>query len=261
MAKQTVLKERGTNEVMYPQTFARLVRTDAGDNMEDALAKAKFALFDDMFRTAAGIYGDIDHSHIEDGVSKPYYLNKIWMTYEEALDVCTEGVTQYPSPHPMTSRVRTNLFIETPIYRGIVAVSLNNLCAYANGLETVRVSADDSFVMCSSMVNTFWECRNLRSVFGVIDVYNTTSLQQTFSSCVALEEIYLKRVRVSVKMSGLKSINLESLQYLVRNAVNTSAITITVHPDVYAKLTDENNAEWHRILADAALKNINFATT
>ena len=36
--------------------------------------------------------------------------------------------------------------------------------------------------------------------------------------------------------------------------------TITVHPDVYAKLTDETNTEWHALLALAAEKNITFAT-
>lgn len=44
------------------------------------------------------------------------------------------------------------------------------------------------------------------------------------------------------------------------NAANTSAITITVHPDVYAKLTDESNAEWYAVLTAAAAKNITFAT-
>lgn len=48
---------------------------------------------------------------------------------------------------------------------------------------------------------------------------------------------------------------------MVTNAANTAAITITVHPDVYAKLTDEDNAEWHQILIDAEDKNIQFVTT
>ena len=42
---------------------------------------------------------------------------------------------------------------------------------------------------------------------------------------------------------------------------NSKAITITVHPDVYAKLTDESNADWHALMASAAAKNITFATT
>lgn len=40
-----------------------------------------------------------------------------------------------------------------------------------------------------------------------------------------------------------------------------NVITITVHPSVYSKLTDESNTEWHKVLLDAAEKNITFATT
>ena len=54
---------------------------------------------------------------------------------------------------------------------------------------------------------------------------------------------------------------MESLQYLVNNASNTAPITITVHPDVYAKLTDEANADWYAVNTAAQAKNIAFATT
>ena len=40
----------------------------------------------------------------------------------------------------------------------------------------------------------------------------------------------------------------------------SAAMTITVHPDVYAKLTDESNTEWHNVLMDAMAKNISIAT-
>lgn len=62
-----------------------------------------------------------------------------------------------------------------------------------------------------------------------------------------------------------------SVNYLVANAANTSTITITVHADVYAKLTgdttnaaaaaltEEEAAAWRQVLADANAKNISFA--
>ena len=63
------------------------------------------------------------------------------------------------------------------------------------------------------------------------------------------------------------------MQYLVNKAYNgTKAITITVHPDVYAKLTGDTTnaaaaaltadelAQWQAILAAAAAKNITIAT-
>lgn len=56
-------------------------------------------------------------------------------------------------------------------------------------------------------------------------------------------------------------LSLASFQYMVDNAYNTAPITITVHPDIYAKLTDATNAEWYAVAEAAAAKNIAFATT
>lgn len=55
-------------------------------------------------------------------------------------------------------------------------------------------------------------------------------------------------------------LSLESMQYLITNAANTSPITVTVHADVYAKIQDETNAEWHALLSAAQEKQITFAT-
>lgn len=63
-----------------------------------------------------------------------------------------------------------------------------------------------------------------------------------------------------------------TMQYLVTNAANTSSITVTVHPDVYAKLTGDTTnaaaaaltsdelAQWTALATTANSKNISFAT-
>lgn len=63
-----------------------------------------------------------------------------------------------------------------------------------------------------------------------------------------------------------------TMQYLVTNAANTSSITVTVHPDVYAKLTGDTTnaaaaaltaeelAQWTALVTTANSKNISFAT-
>ena len=64
-----------------------------------------------------------------------------------------------------------------------------------------------------------------------------------------------------------------TMQYLVTNAANTSSITVTVHPDVYAKLTGDTTnaaaaaltaeelAQWQALVTTANNKHISFATT
>ena len=49
MAKQTILKERGTGEVLYPHTLASLVKTSDGGNVDEGLDKAKRAVFIDRW--------------------------------------------------------------------------------------------------------------------------------------------------------------------------------------------------------------------
>ena len=47
---------------------------------------------------------------------------------------------------------------------------------------------------------------------------------------------------------------------MITNAANTSPIIVTVHADVYAKIQDEGQVDWHALIETAAAKQITFAT-
>ena len=64
--------------------------------------------------------------------------------------------------------------------------------------------------------------------------------------------------RVPSTPSGSPLLTLESFQYLVENATNTSAITVTVHADVYAKLTDPQQADWYAVNTAAQGKHLSL---
>ena len=102
-----------------------------------------------------------------------------------------------------------------------------------------------------------------------VEVVNASLLipgTDCFRWCSRLRKVTLYAPNVSNQASsttfkGSPLINLASLQGIVGKAqAGSAAMTITVHPDVYAKLTDESNTEWHNILMDAMAKNISFAT-
>lgn len=69
-----------------------------------------------------------------------------------------------------------------------------------------------------------------------------------------------------IKITARGTMVIDSSPLLTRESVavlvdaNPEGNTIRVHPDVFAKLTDEANAEWHQVLLDAEAKNITFAT-
>ena len=81
-----------------------------------------------------------------------------------------------------------------------------------------------------------------------------------FRNCLALVNVNINSINTSISFSDSPLLSLESLQYLITNAINTSAITVTVHADVYAKIQDETQADWHALIASAQEKNITFAT-
>lgn len=148
---------------------------------------------------------------------------------------------------------------------------------FANGIQSmsgtwsacghVRVLTLYSFngatVMPNNITNMFATCSKLETIYGVMDMryVHSKSYANTFGQCYMLASVRVSRLGCDFWLQQSPLLTLDSAAYLVAHAANTAAITVTVHPDVYAKLTDEANAEWHQVLIDAAAKNITFATT
>lgn len=109
---------------------------------------------------------------------------------------------------------------------------------------------------------SFYNCRNLEKVY--IKSAHPNGIKVTtgdaFHYCDKLAYLRLIGIVTNLEVQHSPLLTLESVSGLVTDAVNTSAITITVHPDVYAKLTDEANAEWHAVNTAAQAKQITFAT-
>ena len=103
----------------------------------------------------------------------------------------------------------------------------------------------------------FYQCINLTAIMGVLDCKRVPAgnhLKTAFYTCVNLEMVYIKNLKANILFSYCQRLSLESITYMVENAANTSPITITLHPDAYARVTEE-------IFAAAAQKNITVAST
>ena len=134
-------------------------------------------------------------------------------------------------------------------------------------LEVLRLSFgninETRMIRTSDMFYAFHGCKKLKRIISPIYVYdikNKLYFDHTFSQCILLETALLYKLSVSISFSDSPLLSLESLQYLITNAANTSPITVTVHANVYAKIQDETNAEWHALIETAAAKQITFAT-
>lgn len=287
MAKPTTLTEMNTGEALYPVTLASLVRTADGGNVEDGLAKAKFALFVDMWNAAwkigGNVYGLYDPINAPDS-EFPFMGNEIWMTYTEALEVMScAALCQLRGNRPYMFIGLKSLRTLPPIALGDTSyyVSVYQTFAYCTNLEALRFvdngTASHLTYKISSFRNAFSNCPKLKVIYGIIDVDRCTERETpwyAFAKCYALEVVNIRNLKIDLYLKDSPKINLPSFQFLVQYAANgTTAITITVHPDVYAKLTgdttneaaavltEEEAAAWQQIVAEAADKNITFATT
>jgi hypothetical protein len=76
----------------------------------------------------------------------------------------------------------------------------------------------------------------------------------------SLEDIFIiTAYDVPKILSGSPNISYESIRFLLNRATNESAITVEVHPTVYAKL--QSSGTWSNLYTLAQTKNISFTTT
>lgn len=160
------------------------------------------------------------------------------------------------------NNIRTNYPFK--IDGGYKQVLCHATFAGCTNIEVVAFTKSINNVFYSTRVNyLFQHCRKLKEVIGIIRTDYADSSEKyknMFYQCTSLVRVSLRGVKYDISFSDSPLISLESLQFMITNAANTSPIIVTVHADVYAKIQDETNAEWHALIEMAAAKQITFAT-
>ena len=121
----------------------------------------------------------------------------------------------------------------------------------ATSLEIIRVNAATTNLNETNLTNilpcsgdvwsaTFLNCSSLREVWPI----NVTNVPRfatdTFKGTPLLVELRLYGLSNNIEFSDSRVISKASILYIVNNAVpTTSAITITLHPEAYARLADD----------------------
>lgn len=131
----------------------------------------------------------------------------------------------------------------------------------ASNLESVQIR-DDMSVNAYSIDAFCGYCPRLKKVLDIINVENVSGTSfSIFRYSPLVEYFRIKNLKKNAVISDCPLLTIDSMSYLVDNAANTSAITVQVHPDVYAKLTDSSNTDWYAVNTAAQAKQISFATT
>lgn len=134
------------------------------------------------------------------------------------------------------------------------------VCHTNNDIEVLLVEPYGNRAWRLTKPNGLQNCAKLRYVSGGLLV---DSCNIDFTGLPELEHLAFRlRGSYNVNIKDSPKLNLASLQAMADRSMKlSSTATVTVHPTVYAKLTDTTNTQWHKVLTDALAKNITFATT
>lgn len=188
----------------------------------------------------------------------PYQAYDLWLTYEEALAVDEYSpllVGTGAGPEYTFGFYRKMRTMKPIVYtqgNSFVVIDLNKFhqveCETLN-LKQARLKGSTTCTMNKlKSLTLMWFTTAVASINAPLleEVRFDFGAWGTAYSCT------------SFGFPNSPKLSLASLQHMTSKSWD-KAITITVHPDVFAKLTDPNNAEWYQVLNDAVAKNITFA--
>jgi len=204
-------------------------------------------VFIDMWCEAWGKLGGYD-SEATDGC--PFIGNGLRMDYETALRVFRLHVPGRDSI--MNNRYMNIHNVPTllPIYTEFVTDCVYMFC---NAMSLTHLHLAMNVKVANNM---FSGCTNLREITGLLNIVGCNTdytVADMFKGCKALENLNLHFLSHSISFADSPNLSLDSILYMVENANNKAPITITLHPQAYARLTDE-------IIDLASSRQISFAT-
>lgn len=174
------------------------------------------------------------------------------ITMPQMLTILLDSGGRAVGPSVMAhSKARTNL----PL-RATLGPSLSSAFIYCTSIEVIKLESYYGLgkpMAVNNLNHAFSVCYKLRVIDAILQV-GSSDTSFAFDNCNMLEEVRLKSLAKSLGLKRAGKLSLDSIKYMVENATNTSAITITLHPQAYARVTDE-------IFALAASKDITIATT
>lgn len=211
----------------------------------------------DLFTAAGAVWDDTAKSwSVADytGIDTPT-MAKIFAQSNNALNGSVwDGMLMYSS-------VPTNFPPIGIISNYFTAITSARTAFTSSAIEVANIArTDTAFTGFAHLGYAFRGCERLRRIRGIIYLGNDVNVAGAFDNCPKLEQVKVQNLRKNIAFAQSAMLSLETLQYLVENAANTAAITVTVHADVYAKLTDPANTEWYAVNTAAQARQISFAT-
>ena len=223
--------------------------------LEQDIDKASKQCFIDLWNTAVGEYGCYNEA------TGFFELNGITdIPYAEAMEIYLHRATNSSSlSFQWGSNYKARTTIGIPCDSSRQNVALDNVTTLNRSIQVLRLAQPEFDEILTRSVTQFVAGTNVRRIVPIIrdnGVPNTNNnalgWNGAFGNCTRLEYVKISRLGSSLSLKGCPKFDMDCLKYIVDNAKG-SDITITLHPDAYARVTDD-------IFAAAAAKNITIAT-
>lgn len=169
-----------------------------------------------------------------------YYLNGLGdITEEDMLAIfLAKPITSPNSSYLWAfSQFRTNLSQFLP-------EESHNLRKLLTTNVKIQVVNNGREIVCSNIASMFGNCVRLHSVCPILDIGQITSVANThyvFDNTPSLVRVKVKNLKYDFTFSCSPLLDKASVLYLIQNAAPTTAITVTLHVDAYARLADDTD--------------------
>lgn len=247
-----VLKNRKGEPIVHNVLAHNVLLSEGGGTLKEWIEKMGTDTFDQLWDMACKQMNNCGSRNPQ--LEKPYELGGVRLTREEAM----YSFVKTAGAHSINFN---SMFVQDYVLKAtfpmtkVRAVGSTWASTFGMCVNLESVTLCQSYIIAGDMSGAFVGCSKLRTINGIIQ--GSGIKNGTFSQCKALEEVRIMTA-VDVSFADSPLLSYESLEYLVKNASNTAPITVTVHADVYAKLTGGEGSEqrWQQVFNDAQAKQI-----
>ena len=134
---------------------------------------------------------------------------------------------------PMATYLVTTSRLRTSYYDAFRSTKLEvvSIPEYPN-------SATPSAIYCFRPTythNMYNSCTRLKFISGLMNLTDCTTTTGMFLGCKVLKTVKLYGIKLNIDISASPALTIKSILYMIQNEAATSAKTITLHPDAYAR--------------------------
>lgn len=176
-----------------------------------------------------------------------YYLNGLGDITEEQMQSIYNAPHNalYPFAYAHLYNTRTLLWSNGTKTSIPCKISHDGIFFYNTQLESVGSgSSNDALYYANpagELNGYFRLCSRLKHINIMLQLAYVQKLNRMFDGCTALVTVYLNKLPCDVSLADSPAIGKDCILHAISNAQPASAITITLHPDAYARLADDTD--------------------